>query len=196
MGLICAKSYRNLNQRGGNSGLAYGLTHTSALKYGGKPFNEVLDVEHQLKIARFKRAVHQFAERNDLTLDADNDQSHYEDWRFHLTFPNGRTFQFYAEVDNSRPSEQHKTNHKRDGVKRIVNKAKKYRSFFNNDFYVIFQENTDERKMNALQYLQEAGFDQRMFWVTSEAQVQSDLGGKIFLTPRDYASSSYSFLDL
>ncbi len=107
---------------------------------------------------------------------------------------------FFLEIEKSRP------NHYRDGVSGIIRKLHrfdKYRSSKKckeewelfSDFRVVVVVKTEERRRNLLAAL--AGIlPYRFIWVTTEPEYKRDIMGKIFLTPKDYAQSVYSLLDV
>jgi hypothetical protein len=91
----------------------------------------------------------------------------------------------------------------RNGESKIMRDLDRYYAYFNADrceeewgnfrkFRVIVVQRSDERRMNLLRML-ETKYKHRMFWLTTELSYRDDIGGRIFLTPKDYRSDSYSF---
>jgi hypothetical protein len=81
-------------------------------------------------------------------------------------------------------------------------------------FKVWLQFRTDERKTNFMRHLAgechctfyrgkkkhtcrpDSKLKQHTFWFTTDHKIYNDMGGMIFVTPYDYVTTSYSFLDL
>jgi hypothetical protein len=84
----------------------------------------------------------------------------------------------------------------------FMKKAKKYHSIFgkpeaekiisSEKFRVIFVVQTERKRQTLLNHLAEE-YPYRMFWVTTEDLIKTDIAGSIFLTPKDYQLSTYSF---
>jgi hypothetical protein len=56
---------------------------------------------------------------------------------------------------------------------------------------VIVVQRTEERRENLLRQLNKE-YNHRMFWLATEAGYKAQIGGKIFLTPKDYQNTGYS----
>jgi hypothetical protein len=58
---------------------------------------------------------------------------------------------------------------------------------------VIVVQRSDARREGLLSVLRNA-YGHRMFWLTTEAAYRTDIGGAIFMTPKDDAPMAFSFL--
>jgi hypothetical protein len=115
-----------------------------------------------------------------------------------ITDEKRNTWWYFLEIEKTKPGNF------RNGESKIMRKLGKYHSYFNTDqcekdwgnfrkFRVIVIQRTDERRTNLLRAL-EAKYQHRMFWLTTELLYRGDISGKIFLTPKDHSTESYSFL--
>jgi len=115
-----------------------------------------------------------------------------------LTETNGNTWWYFLEVEKTGPGNF------KDGESKIMRNLGKYYSYFNTDiceaewlnfrkFRVIVISRTEARRENLVKMLG-IKFSHRMFWLTTENLYQQDVGGRIFLTPKDYKIESYSFV--
>jgi len=58
---------------------------------------------------------------------------------------------------------------------------------------VVVVQRTDARREGLLKPLREK-YNHRMFWLTTEAAYRADIGGAIFMTPKDDAPVPFTFL--
>ena len=58
---------------------------------------------------------------------------------------------------------------------------------------MIVVQRSEARRDGLLQSLRKT-FNHRMFWLTTEAAYRADIGGAIFMTPKDDAPVPFSFL--
>ncbi len=91
----------------------------------------------------------------------------------------------------------------KNGESKIMRNLARYYGYFNSDrcekewanfrkFRVIVVQRNSQRRANLLKALAPR-YAHRMFWLTTEELYRRDIGGMIFLAPRDYDTNSYSF---
>lgn len=104
------------------------------------------------------------------------------------------THHFFLEIERSKASKY------KDGEPSILRKLARYYDLFDTpecekdwgfrQFRVIVVQRTEKRRMNLCRAFPEK-YRHRMFWLTAEPLYKGEIGGDIFLTPRDYHSTSY-----
>jgi Replication-relaxation len=202
--LVVRLPYFDLASEG--TSYVYGLSDKAVKEYGGKTFDEhsARTLDHELEITLFHIRLKRFAEKTGLKLywqQADlKRKSVRPDAFFALTDPSkpeGRnTHYFFLEIERS------KIGNYRDGKPSILRKLAKYYDVFGTlacekdwglrQFRVIVVQPTEERRRNLCNALRE-NYGHRMFWLTVESLYKSDIGGQIFLTPKDHQSAFYGF---
>jgi len=114
-----------------------------------------------------------------------------------ITDEKRNTWWYFLEIEKTKPGNF------RNGESKIMRNLRKYYAYFNTDqcekewgnfrkFRVIVVQRMQDRRANLLRAL-EAKCQHRMFWLTTERSYREDIGGGIFLTPKDYNTESYSF---
>jgi hypothetical protein len=115
---------------------------------------------------------------------------------FGITTARG-TLWYFLEIEKTKPGNF------RNGESKIMRNLGKYYAYFDSDrcerewanfrkFRVIVVQRNPERRANLLSALTQK-YAHRMFWLATERLYKEDIGGKIFLTPKDYNTESYSF---
>jgi Fe2+ or Zn2+ uptake regulation protein len=188
---------------------AYGLTDRGVKEYGGKTFDDHAErtLDHELAISYFHMLVKGFCQQCGWILhwqQADlKTKTVHPDAYFGITDskkPEDRnTHHFFLEVERS------KVGNYRDGEPSIIRKLEKYYDLFDTpqcekdwgirQFRVIVLQRTDERRRNLCIALQER-CGHAMFWITTESLSRANIGGEIFLTPKDHVSAAYGFLTI
>jgi hypothetical protein len=162
-------------------------------------------LDHELEISYFHIALKQFCRKHGLELfwqQTDlKKKTIAPDAMFAITDPKKpegeNTHYYFLEIERS------KIGNVKNGEPSIMRKLGKYRDYFNSDecekewedfrqFRVIVVQRTEARRKNLLEALSKQ-YSHRMFWLTTEPAYKEDIGGNIFLTPKDYAHSTYSF---
>jgi len=184
----------------------YGLTDRAAKEYGGKTFDDHAErtLDHELEISYFHIPLKHLCQKCGWTLywqQADlKTKAIHPDAYFAITDPtkseDRNTHHFFLEVERSKVSNY------RDGEPSIIRKLEKYYSLFDTpqcekdwgvrQFRVIVVQRTNERRRNLCNAMQ-GRYGHRMFWITTEALCSAEIGGEIFLTPKDAQAKSYSF---
>lgn len=115
---------------------------------------------------------------------------------FGITTERG-SFWYFLEIEKTKPGGW------KNGESKIMRSLGRYYGYFNSDlcerewanfrrFRVVVVQRNPERRANLLRAL--AGkYPHRVFWLTTEDLYKNDIGGRIFLTPKDYTTESYSF---
>jgi Fe2+ or Zn2+ uptake regulation protein len=185
----------------------YGLTDRTVKEYGGKTFDEHAErtLDHELAISYFHIPLENLCQKSGWTLywqQSDlKTKTIHPDAYFAITDPakpEGRnTHHFFLEVERSKVSNY------RDGEPSIVRKLAKYYNLFDTaqsekdwgirQFRVVVVQRTDERRRNLYNALR-ARYGHRMFWLTTESLYRDNIGGNIFLTPKDAPLAAYGFL--
>ena len=199
------------NERGG-VGYVYGLSAKGvdhALRNGySTPATKTLDehslrtLDHELELTSFHIAIHRLCVRHGLRyLWRQTDLKHtvHPDALFYVADPAtpGKAFCYFLEVERS------KLGNYRNGEPQILRKLQAYYKYFNStgcekewgfrQYRVIVVQRTDARREGLLTALREK-CSHRMFWLTTEAAYRLDIGGAIFMTPKDDAPVPFSFL--
>lgn len=201
-------------RRRGSPPLVYGLTYKGILKVKDeglstpatkvfKPNSDNL-LPHEYEITLFHLYVERVCKEHGLSLywrQRDTKCTINPDALFAITDPKKpegeNTLYYFLEVEKTKPGNF------RDGQSKITRNLAKYYSYFDTDqcekewvnfrkFRVTIVVRNDERRRNLLTALR-ARYSHRMFWVTTEHLYREDIGGRIFLTPRDCNTESYSF---
>lgn len=187
----------------------YGLTDRGVKEYGGKTFDDHAErtLDHELAISYFHILVRGLCERCTWTLywqQSDlKTKTVHPDAYFAITDlakPEERnTHHFFLEVERSKVS-----NYK-DGEPSIIRKIGKYYDLFDTrqcekdwgvrQFRVVVVQRSDERRRNLCQALRER-YGHPMFWITTEPLCKADIGGEIFLTPKDNPLTTHGFLTI
>ncbi len=114
--------------------------------------------------------------------------------------PDGKnTLYYFLEIERA------KIGHYVNGKPSVITKLQKYYNYYNSDacqkewhfrqFRTIVVQRNEERSTNLLKELAQQ-FNHRTFWLTSEDAYKQDIGGRVFRTPRDFATAAYSILDI
>jgi hypothetical protein len=164
-------------------------------------------LDHELEISFFHVALKAFCERNNLVLywqQKDLKCTVNPDAYFAITDPKKpegkNTFHYFLEIERA------KIGSWKNGEPQILRKLGKYYDYYNStgcekewvnfrQFRVIVVQRTEQKRQFLLSKLAERHMH-RMFWLTSESLYKKGIGEPIFLTPKDYATKSYGFLDV
>jgi hypothetical protein len=111
----------------------------------------------------------------------------------------GRGHWFFLEVEKSRQGNQRGS---KSGLERKCERYGSYRGTDRcredyehfRDFRLIIVFASRERQMNFIRKVATA-LPYRWLWTTNENDYRRDAGGKIYLTPKDFVTSSYSILE-
>lgn len=162
-------------------------------------------LDHELEIAFFHIAIKSLCEKNMLRLywqQRDLKCTVNPDAYFAITDdskPEGKnTLHYFLEIERA------KFGHYRNGEPQIIKKLSGYYNYFNSDkcekewanfrqFRVIVVQPSEHRREFLLSKLAEK-YKHRMFWLTTEELYKRGIEEAIFKTPKDFRSSSYSFL--
>ncbi len=156
-------------------------------------------VGHELAITRFHMALERLP-RKVLWRQTELRRTVNPDALFEIVEPDGRgAYYYFLEIEKS------KQGHYRDGESGLLKKLRRYQEYQGTEackrewkhfdrFRVIVMVKNEERRQNLLLALSRR-CNTRMLWLATEAACAADIGGKIFLTPRDYRDRAYSFLD-
>jgi hypothetical protein len=112
----------------------------------------------------------------------------------------GKGHWFFLEVEKSRQGNQ------RDGKSGLERKCERYDKYRGSDqckkdyqhfsdFRLVIVFATMERQANFLAKISKA-LPYRWIWTTNETDYRKDAGGKIYLTPKDFKTATYSLLQL
>lgn len=199
------------HERGG-AGYAYGLSakgvahalrngfSTSATKTLDEHSTRTLD--HELEITALHIALHRLCSAKGIRyLWRQKDLKHtvHPDALFHVADPAtpGKAFCYFLEIERA------KLGNYRNGEPQILRKLRKYYAYFNStgcekewgfrQYRVIVVQRTDARRDGLLTALRKT-CSHRMFWLTTETGYRTDIGGAIFMTPKDDAPVPFSFL--
>jgi hypothetical protein len=199
------------HERGG-AGYVYGLSAKGvahALRNGySTPATKTLDehslrtLDHELEITSFHTALHRLCARHGLRhawQQTDLKHTVHPDAAFYVADPAnpGKAFCYFLEIERA------KLGNYRDGEPQILRKLKTYYDYFNStdcekewrfrQYRVVVVQRTDARREGLLAALRET-CSHRMFWLTTEGAYRGDIGGAIFMTPKDDAPVAFSFL--
>lgn len=212
-GLLNRLPYLDTELERGGITFVYGLSDKGIKTIGdltpapGKTFDEHSQrtLDHELEISFFHIALKKFCAEKMLTLywqQKDLKCTVNPDAYFAITdptLPEGQnTFHYFLEIERA------KLGSWKDGEPQILRKLGGYFDYYNSDdchnewkhfkrFRVIVVQRTDDKRKFLLSMLAEK-YKHRMFWLTTEEFYKTDIGGKIFETPRDFAEESYSLI--
>lgn len=199
------------HERGG-IGYVYGLSakgvdhalrnaySTSATKTLDEHSLRTLD--HELEITSFHIALHRLCSSNGLRYmwrQTDLKHTVHPDALFYVADPAnpGKAFCYFLEIERA------KLGNYRNGEPQIFRKLRRYYDYFNStdcekewgfrQFRVAVVQRSDARREGLVNALREK-CSHRMFWLTTEAAYRTDIGGAIFMTPKDDAPVAFSFL--
>ena len=159
-------------------------------------------LDHELEITSFHIALNRLCAAKGLRyLWRQKDLKHtvHPDALFYVADPAnpGKAFCYFLEIERA------KLGNYRNGEPQILRKLKKYYDYFNStdcekewgfrQYRVVVVQRSDARREGLLNALREK-CSHRMFWLTTEAAYRDSLGGAIFMTPKDDAPVSFSFL--
>jgi hypothetical protein len=196
-------------RKAGNDPAIYGLTLKGVTKVADegfltpttkvfKPNSDTL-MPHEYEITQFHLALKHFCDTERWKLywqQYDLKCGVNPDACFGITTEKG-TLWYFLEIEKTKPGNF------RDGESKIIRNLGKYYNYFDTDkcekewanfrkFRVIVTLKNDERRQNLLNEL--AGkYKHRMFWLTTEELYKKEVSGEIFATPKDFASTAYSF---
>ncbi len=186
---------------------AKGVAHASRNGYS-TPATKTLDehsvrtLDHELEITSFHIALHRLCARQGLRYawqQTDLKHTVHPDAVFYVADPAnpGKAFCYFLEIERS------KLGNYRNGEPQIFRKLRKYYDYFNStscekewgfrQYRVVVVQRTDARREGLLTALREK-CSHRMFWLTTEAAYRENIGGGIFMTPKDDAPVPFSFL--
>lgn len=214
-GLVAWRGLIPRMRRRGSPPLVYGLTYKGVLKVEDegmstpatkvfKPNSDNL-LPHEYEISLFHLHVERACRERGFSLywqQRDLKRTVNPDALFAITDPRQpegeNTLYYFLEVEKTKPGNF------KNGESKIMRNLTKYYSYFNTDqcekewvnfrkFRVTIITRNEERRRNLLKALS-ARHNHRMFWLTTEPSYREDIGGKIFLTPKDYGTESYSFI--
>ena len=199
------------HERGG-AGYVYGLSAKGvahALRNGySTPATKTLDehslrtLDHELEITSFHIALHRLCARHGLRYawqQTDLKHTVHPDAVFYVADPAnpGKAFCYFLEIERA------KLGNYRNGEPQILRKLRAYYDYFNStgcekewrfrQYRVVVVQRTDARREGLLAALREK-YRHRMFWLTTEAAYRENIGGAIFMTPKDDAPVAFSFL--
>ena len=159
-------------------------------------------LDHELEITSFHVALHRLCSAKGLRyLWRQTDLKHtvHPDALFYVADPAnpGKAFCYFLEIERS------KLGNYRNGEPQILRKLRAFYNYFNStgcekewgfrQYRVVVVQRTDARREGLLAALREK-CSHRMFWLTTEAAYRENVGGAIFMTPKDDAPVPFSFL--
>ena len=196
----------------GGAGYVYGLSKKGvehALRIGystsaTKALNEhsIRTLDHELELTSFHVALHRLCSAQGIRyLWRQKDLKHtvHPDALFYVADPAnpGKAFCYFLEIERA------KLGSYKNGKPQILRKLEKYYKYFNStdcekewrfrQYRVIVVQRSDARREGLLKALEES-YSHRMFWLTTESAYRENIGGAIFLTPKDAAPVQFSFL--
>jgi len=215
-GLVNRLPYFDLNTPRGTMTYVYGLSDKGVLQLSDdtsmplyhiyKTFDEHSQrtLDHELEVSFFHIALKKFCADENLKLywqQKDLKCTVNPDAYFAITdpvLPDGKnTFHYFLEIERA------KLGHFRNGEPQIMKKLDGYYKYFNSEkcqkewnfkqFRVIVVQPSAVRSENLLERLAK-NHKHRMFWLTTEEAYKAGIGGKIFKTPKDFASTAYSMV--
>lgn len=159
-------------------------------------------LDHELEITSFHIALHRLCARHGLHYawrQTDLKHTVHPDAVFYVADPAtpAKAFCYFLEIERS------KLGNYRNGEPQIFRKLRAYYDYFNStgcekewgfrQYRLVVVQRTDARREGLLSVLREK-LSHRMFWLTTEAAYRADIGGAIFMTPKDDAPVPFSFL--
>lgn len=212
--LLLRLPYLDLDQESGGRTYVYGLSKKGCAWVSEnfpsvdihKPFDEhsVRTLDHELAISAFHRAIKIFCDQSGLYLywqQKNLKRTISPDALFAITDPKqpeGKdTLYYFLEIERA------KIGNLKNGEPSILRKLGRYYEYYDTkkceeewqyfrQFRVIVVQQSDARRRHLLQKLRES-YNHPMFWLTSESAYTQNVGGPIFLAPRDYEGAVYSF---
>ncbi len=160
-------------------------------------------LDHELEISMFHIELKKFCASRSLSLYWQQDDLKCKvnpDAMFAITDhtkPSGHdTMYYFLEIERS------KMGHYQNGEPSIMAKLGKYYAYYDTPecekdwgfdrYHVVLVQRTSDRRYNLLNMLAKQ-YKHRMFWLTTESLYLENIGGSIFMTPRDYLETSFSF---
>jgi hypothetical protein len=205
--LVHRERYFELDRDYGNISYVYGLSDKGLEHIDpyapAKSFDEhsARTLDHELEISFFHVALNVCAAKHGLELSwqqSDLKRGIHPDAYFSLTNEKG-AYHFFLEIERQR------IGNRKNGDPSIVRKVERYVNYFDTEqcekdwdfrkFRTIIVQRNDVRRQHLLDILREK-LPMRTLWLTTEPLYKQDIGGEIFLTPKDYADQRYSFLSL
>jgi hypothetical protein len=211
-GFLCRLSHLDSGHERGGAAYVYGLSTKGvahALRNGySTPATKTLDehslrtLDHELEITSFHIALHRLCACHGLSYawqQTDLKHTVHPDAVFYVADPAspGKAFCYFLEIERA------KLGNYRNGEPQILRKLRAYYEYFNStgcekewrfrQYRVVVVQRTDARREGLLSALR-AKYRHRMFWLTTEAAYRADIGGAIFMTPKDDAPAVFSFL--
>ena len=159
-------------------------------------------LDHELEITAFHIALHRLCAAQGLRCawrQTGLKRTVHPDAVFNVADPRhpDKAFCYFLEIERA------KLGNYRNGEPHIFRKLRKYFDYFNStdcekewvfrQYRVVVVQQTDARREGLLMVLREK-CSHRMFWLTTEAAYREDIGGAIFMTPKDDAPVAFSFL--
>jgi hypothetical protein len=159
-------------------------------------------LDHELEITSFHIALHRLCAAEGLRYawrQTDLKHTVHPDAVFNVADPAhpDKAFCYFLEIERS------KLGNYRDGEPQILRKLRKFYNYFNStncekewgfrQYRVVVIQRSDARRQGLLKALRET-CSHRMFCLTTEAAYRENVGGGIFMTPKDDASIPFSFL--
>jgi hypothetical protein len=209
--LYRAPHFDSCHNRGG-AAYVYGLSAKGvghALRNGYSTLStKTLDehsirtMDHELELTSFHIALHRLCAREGLRYawrQKGLKRTVHPDAVFNVADPAnpGKAFCYFLEIERA------KLGNYRNGEPQILRKLRRYYEYFNStdcekewgfrQYRVIVVQRSDTRREGLLKALREK-CSHRMFWLTTEAAYRSDIGAAIFMTPKDDAPVTFSFL--
>ena len=213
-GLVNRLPYIELDRDRGVATFVYGLSDKGvsfvrSIWPHAKTFDEHSQrtLDHELEISHFHFALRRLCTTRKLKLfwqQSDLKHTISPDAMFAITNPEKpegkNTLYYFLELERA------KIGHYVNGEPSIMKKLGKYHAYYGTDacqkewtdfrqFRVIVTQRNDERRENLLKQLNKE-FNHRMFWLTTEEAYKRDIGGRVFLTPKDFGAAAYGFLDI
>jgi hypothetical protein len=211
-GFLYRAPYLDASHDRGGAGYVYGLSRKGvahALRDGfstaaTKTLDEhsIRTLDHELELTSFHVALHRLHLAKGLRyLWRQKDLKHtiHPNALFCVADPAdpAKAFCYFLEVERAKPGNW------RNGKPQILRKLQKYYEYFNStdcekewgfrQYRVIVVQRNDTRREGLLKALRET-CSHRMFCLTTETAYREDIGGAIFMTPKDDAPVQFSFL--
>ena len=211
-GFLYRAPHLDLGQERGGVAYVYGLSAKGvdhALRNGyATPATKTLDehslrtLDHELEITSFHVALRRLCAAEGLRYAWR--QKHlkhtvHPDAVFNVADPANpaKAFCYFLEIERA------KLGNYRNGEPQILRKLRAYYDYFNStscekewgfrQYRVVVVQRTDARREGLLTALRKK-CSHRMFWLTTEAAYRADMGGTIFMTPKNDAPVPFSFL--
>ena len=164
--------------------------------------HSIRTLDHELEITSFHIALRHLCSAGGLRyLWRQKDLKHtvHPDAFFCVADPAnpGKAFCYFLEIERA------KLGNYRNGEPQILRKLRKYYGYFNStdcekewrfrQYRVVVVQRSEARREGLLKAMRQ-NCNHRMFWLTTELAYRADLGGRIFMTPKDDAPVAFSFL--